>query len=150
MISGVDYIFISNIDGKYVNKCFRDFFTKLWGTPIFDDSLMCSKENKTEHYELFISKNTAMLDFHDENGFALDENGEGCVYLISSKYPIINEELSSIVKNKLNEIECIYKYNLVLYDCWQYTLVLPAAIEDSEFCKLVHGELLSILNSKSS
>jgi len=149
MLSGVDYILISNTDGKYVNKCFKDFFTKLWGNPIFDDSLFCSKENKTELYELFISKNTAMLDFHDKNGFALDENGEGCVYLISSKYPKINEELSSIVWSKLNEIECIYKYNLVLYDCWQYTLVLPATIDESEFCKLVHKELLFILNSVS-
>ena len=149
MISGVDYILISNTDGKYVDKCFRDFFIKLWRTPIFDDSVSCSKENKTELHELFVSKNNTMLEFHDENGFELDENGEGCIYLISSKYSKINEDLSSIIKNKLNEIECIYKYNIVLNDCWQYTLVLPATIEDSKFCKLVHEELLSILNSKS-
>jgi hypothetical protein len=76
MISGIDYMFISNVDGKYVNECFRDFFVKLWANPIFDDSLMCSKEDKTELYELFIAKNNAMLEFHDENGFELDENGE--------------------------------------------------------------------------
>lgn len=147
MISGIDYFFISNIDGKYVIQCFKDFFVKLWGTPIFDDSIFCSKKDVTEQYELFISKNKAMLDFHDENGFALDENGEGCIYLIASKYPQINKDLRSIIKNKSNKIECIYKYNLVLYDCWQYTLVLPATIEDSEFCKLIHEEFLSILNS---
>ncbi len=149
MISGIDYMFISNVDGKYVNECFRDFFVKLWANPIFDDSLMCSKEDKTELYELFIAKNNAMLEFHDENGFELDENGEGCIYLISSKYPKINKDLRSIVKNDLNEIECTYKYDIVLHDCWQYTLVLPATIEDGKFCKLVHEELLAILNSKS-
>lgn len=149
MISGVDYVFITDMDGKYVNKAFRDFFINLWENPIFDDSLMCSKEDKNELYELFIAKNNAMLDFHDEYGFALDENREGCVYLISSKYPKINKDLSRIVRNKLNEIECIYKYNIVLHDSWQYTLVLPSAIEDSEFCKLVYEGLLSILNAKS-
>ncbi len=90
-----------------------------------------------------------MLDFHDKYGFELDENGEGCVYLISAKYPRINKDLCRIVTNKLNKIECICQYNIVLHDCWQYTLVLPSTIEDSKFCKLVYDGLLSILNSRS-
>jgi len=142
LFTGIDYVFLSNIEPSIVEIELSKIFRSLWQNPKID---MCEREHN--RLELFISKDEKMDLHHEENGFALDENNEGCVFFGARLFPFLQGDLNVISWNQPEKLRDIapYKTNISLHNVWEYTLVLPAEIEESAFCNSIYNNFLEIL-----
>jgi hypothetical protein len=142
MFTGIDYVFVSNLEPEVVEIELTKLFEKIWGNPIIE---VCERQH--DSVELFISKNVEMGIHQDEHGFTLDKNNEGCVFYGMRKFFFLQGDSDAIYWNKPEKLKrkAPYKVNISLLNVWEYTLVLPAEIEESVFCKSIYDGFLSIL-----
>ncbi|MBW8685459.1 hypothetical protein [Chitinophaga rhizophila] len=143
IIPGNDYSIISN-------KGFEEFF------PAFVDELKASNPQlvveeveriEEEVYEYFIANDTQTHDDYEEHGYASNARGEGCFTILARR--VNNLEYKMEVMNKAEEEveETIDPYPavLILHDTWNYTLVLPAAVENSAYSQQVYDKAIKAL-----
>ena len=142
MITGNDYVFISNIKPDIVEIGLSKMFKNIWENPIIE---VC--ERQSDRFELFISKDTQMGIHHEEHGFSLDTNNEGCVFFGARAFPILQGDVNVISWSEPEKLRNLAPYmtNISLLNVWEYTLVLPAEIEESVFCKSVYNGFLMLL-----
>lgn len=92
---------------------------------------------------LFSYKNNEMLEYHYENGYNIDMQGEGCV-TIEAKKVSLNAVATLIEFERETNFEP-YNINLHLKDLYYYVLVLPEELENSEFSRKLHELFISVL-----
>lgn len=146
MISGVDYIFLSNIPPNNVEPKFILQLQLLWKKPVLEEF-----DRLPAYIEMFFAKNKMMSKLHERKGFFLDRNREGCFIWCARKIPLLEGKIKVIKWQTPKEMKNIAPYNnyLVLEDVWEYTLVLPASIQESQFCHYIHKIMLGSLSIKS-
>ena len=134
MITGFDYVFLSNRKQGDVERQFITKIKSCWPMLIVEELL------RTEtSLELFFSKNEKMVTHHDQYGYALDDNGEGCFMLYARQMSIsCNAHLSRFTRPE--ELTNASSYSAVI--CFEaineYTLVLPAE-RKLRFPKLIYN-----------
>jgi len=92
---------------------------------------------------VFFYKNEEMLEYHDENGYNLDIDGQGC-FCIEAR----NADLYCTAS--LHEFDDKsgpdpYPANLAFENVFHYLLVLPDFIEKSEFCKAIFDSFVKTI-----
>lgn len=147
MITGNDYVFISNIKPDIVEIGLRKMFKNIWKNPIIE---VC--ERQFDRLELFISKDTQMGIHHEEHGFSLDNNNEGCVFFGARTFSILQGDVNVLSWNEPEKLRNLAPYmtSISLLNVWEYTLVLPAEIEESVFCKSIYDGFLTILKQENN
>ncbi|MDR2967720.1 MAG: hypothetical protein LBU74_07210 [Methanobacteriaceae archaeon] len=87
--------------------------------------------------------------YHDENGFKLDANGEGCFLILGRLMDAMN--LDIIVKKQVHGQNSstteVYDSKLIGNNLWEYTLVLPDVIEENPFCEFIIDSLISSIEN---
>lgn len=146
VFTGIDYVFISNLEPNIVEIELTKLFKKIWENPIIE---VC--ERQYDSLELFISKDAEMGLHHEEHGFTLDNNNEGCVFYGMRSFDFLQGDSNAICWYKPEKLKrkAPYQANISLLNVWEYTLVLPAEIEKSVFCKSIYDGFLSILEHKN-
>ncbi|ECC3256297.1 hypothetical protein ACLLH4_004685 [Salmonella enterica] len=142
MITGVDYVFYSN---KKPFDIEADFITSLkmkWREFLIDEI-----ERTDSRLELFFAKNKEMYSLFDEIGYSLNDHDEGCFMLVSS---MLNH-----LESKIKILDIIYPESrrktepydsiIMLRDIWEYTLVLPTEITESDFSRDIYTYLENVL-----
>lgn len=142
-MTGIDYTFIANIAPVTAEGVFMEYIAVEWTQ--FSIEVF---ERTDDHIELFLSKDAEMRQFHEEKGFIPDDRGEGCFMFCARRFPLLQCEARICNVSFPDELKNIEAYDsaVLLRDVWEYTLVLPASIEESGFSRKVHGFLLSALN----
>ncbi|MGI5662057.1 hypothetical protein [Escherichia coli] len=92
-------------------------------------------------------KDKEMYSLFDEIGYSLNDHGEGCFMLVSS---MLNR-----LESKIKVLDVIYPENkrnteqydsiIMLRDIWEYTLVLPSEIAESDFSRDIYTYLENVL-----
>jgi hypothetical protein len=149
-ISGADYCFYSTTP---VFEIIDEFYAKLrtrWSSFIVDDSNFFKDRPKDKYLELFFSKDEKMDNAHTEEGFHLDENGEGCFMLMADNKGSTNLEI--FVKEQAHDKDSAmrtmaFDSKLLAKNLWVYSLVLPDAVEGSPFCKFIMDTLIGLLEN---
>lgn len=86
-----------------------------------------------------------MSHFSNEHAYSIDPNGQGQFTIFTSKYK--KHSVRSIARDIFTTIDKVdfdssnYEPNPTVYiytKTYQYTLVLPANIDDSAFAKCIH------------
>lgn len=143
MITGNDYTIISN-------KEFNEFF------PAFIDDLKKRDTHliveevevvEDEVYEYVLAKDRKTFQEYRENGYAVNERGEGCFVILARRVHRLeyNVEITTKIEDDVEEAIDPYSSVLILRDTWSYTLVLPAVIEDSDYCQWVYDIAVNVL-----
>ncbi|WP_127959633.1 hypothetical protein [Serratia microhaemolytica] len=142
MITGVDYIFYSSKKPFDIESDFISLLKEIWKSIVIDEF-----ERSDDKLELFFSRDSLMNSEFDNNGYSLDENGQGCFMLISKKINFFECEME--VKNITRPLEKVgtlkYESHLLIENVWEYSLVLPGEITESNFCMDVYIKLLSTI-----
>lgn len=146
MITGYDYVFISNIQPEIVEFGLTKMIKKIWENPIID---VC--ERLPDRLELFVSKDIQMGKYHEEHGFSLDNNNEGCVFFGARAFSVLQGEANVLFWNEPEKLRNLAPYvtNISLLNVWEYTLVLPSEFEESVFCKSIYNGFLTILKQEN-
>lgn len=96
---------------------------------------------------LFCYKNDEMRDYHENHGYNLDLQGEGC-FLIEAKSTQLNGIATLFEVDNASDFEP-YDINLQFNQVFYYVLVLPDLIENSKFCHDIHSMFIKILHEKN-
>lgn len=143
MITGVDYVIYSTTSIFHVIGCFYNQIKVRWEQFIVQEF---GYEADT-YLELFFAKDEAMNHHHEEHGFSLDCNGEGCFMIFGKKLEVT--DLDIFVNEQIhypNEISTeSYDSKILAENLWEFTLVLPETIENSPFSKFIMDSLLNVL-----
>ena len=143
MITGVDFVIYSTTSVFQIVDDFYKCLKTRWEHFIVEK--LDFRDN--ECLELFFAKNEEMNFHHEENGFSLDDNSEGCFMLFGKKMDVTN--LDIIVKEQTHYrstmITDAYDSKIIAKDIWMFTLVLPDTIEDNKFCNFIMDSLLNLL-----
>jgi hypothetical protein len=143
MVTGNDYSLISN-------KEFREFFPdfvedlKRHDTQLIVSEIEIAEE---ESYEYLLANNKKAYDEYRLNGHTANERGEGCFVLLAKRIDRLeyNVEVTTKTEDDVEEAIDPYSSVLLLRDTWSYTLILPAVIEDSEYCQRIYDTAVNIL-----
>ena len=140
MITGADYTYLVNIGPENVELKFLEKIEKYWPSPLVDIF-----DRRSDYIELFFSKDSEMNQFHEENGFSVNTNGEGCFMLYARRFPLLQCDVKISNISSPDEIKGIDPYDskLFLMNVWEYTLVLPELVEESVFAKTIHDYLMN-------
>jgi hypothetical protein len=141
-------LYFTNIDPAVVEASFIGGIKEMWPTPVIDDTGFDGLGRTKDRLDLFFQKDKAMGRFQDENGYALDENGEGCFMLIAVKDDIFDSHacIRKILQPACQEAVDPHEVRLYFRNIWSYTLVLPAPIDESPFSKRIHDLLMASLS----
>ncbi|MGG9106624.1 hypothetical protein [Escherichia coli] len=142
MITGVDYVFYSNKKPFDIEEDFVSLLKMKWRECIIDEF-----ERTDSRLDLFFAKDKEMYSLFDEIGYSLNDHGEGCFMLVSS---MLNR-----LESKIKVLDVIYPENkrnieqydsiIMLRDIWEYTLVLPSEIAESDFSRDIYTYLENVL-----
>ena len=148
-LTGVDYEYFTNIDPAEVEARFVAGIKDMWPAPVINDTGFDGVGRTKDRLDLFFQKDKAMGRFQDENGYALDENGEGCFMLIAVRYGIFDSHarIGKILHPAHQEGVGTHEVRLFFRNAWSYTLVLPALIDESPFSKRIHDLLMDSLSA---
>lgn len=138
MISGIDYVVVSNIPFQEIEPLFVQKIFSHWKNPLIEEF------NRSEtHLELFFAKNEAMSKKHEKKGFSVDKNGEGCFMFCSRRIEYFegNIKVQKIVQPVSMASINPYEACFLLHHVWEYTLVLPEVIEESRFSRNIFEDL---------
>ncbi|HWV67719.1 hypothetical protein [Chitinophaga sp.] len=101
--------------------------------------------NKTDTEEtLLFYKDQEMLEYHLENGYNTDLNGEGC-FSVEAKTVKLDGIATLFEFEGLSDFEP-YDINLVFSRISYYVLVVPDFIEESQFSKKIHTMFRQVLS----
>lgn len=143
MITGVDYVIYSTTSIFHVIDYFYNQIKVRWEQFIIQEF----GYEADKYLELFFAKDEAMNHHHEEHGFSLDCNNEGCFMIFGKKIAVT--ELDIFVKEQIqgqNDIPTeSYDSKILAKNLWEFTLVLPETIEDSSFSKFIMDSLLNVL-----
>jgi hypothetical protein len=148
-LTGVDYVYLTNIDPAEVEARFVAGIKDMWPAPVIDDTGLDGLGRTKDQLGLFFQKDEAMGRFQEENGYALNENGEGCFMLsavrdgIFDSHARIEKILHPVHQGGVDP----YEVRLFFRNAWFYTLVLPAPIDESPFSKRIHDLLMDSLSA---
>ncbi|NHZ43529.1 hypothetical protein [Massilia aquatica] len=145
-ITGSDYTYWSNIPAEKTTASFLNKVSLMWPTALVDD------ERSEGEVEIFVSKNAAMDDFHEENGYALNEEGEGCFMFGAQWSPFFQSDIhiASIIRPAHLMSSCPHDSTIILANATCYTLVLPTLLEESNFSKKIHAFLIDSLSESAA
>ncbi|ACU64356.1 hypothetical protein [Chitinophaga pinensis] len=143
MITGNDYSIISN-------KGFDEFFSSFVDDLKINDRQLIVEEIaaiEEEVYEYFLAKDRQTYDDYEQHGYVTNEHGEGCFSIIARRVNNLEYKMEIVNKAEEEVEEAVDPYPavLILHDTWNYTLVLPAAIEDSTYCQLIYEKAIRAL-----
>lgn len=146
-ISGVDYTYLANVEPAWVELSFLKKVKEIWPKPIME---LC--EQKEEGVEIFFAKDALMDFLHADNGYTLNEEGEGCFMFYTRKFSLLQCDAQLSHAYSPGEIKCMdsYRSSLFLANVWEFTLVLPARIEEADFSRKIHQSLVDVLSERSS
>jgi hypothetical protein len=143
MITGTDYSIISN---KGFNEFFLPFIEDL---KTRDAQLIVEEIDAIEEevFEYFIAKDKQSYDEYEENGYTINDHGEGCFTILARRVNNLEYkmEITDRAEEDVEEETDPYPAVLMLHDSWSYTLILPIAIEDSEYCHSVYDKAIKAL-----
>lgn len=143
MVTGNDYSLISN---KEFREFFPDFVEDL---KHHDTQLIVEKIEivEEESYEYLLANDRKAYDEYKLNGHTANERGEGCFILLARRIERLeyNVEVTTKTEDDVEESIDPYSSVLLLRDTWSYTLILPAAIEDSEYCQRIYDTTVNML-----
>ncbi len=131
--------------GFYTNKLIDDVFSSLI-KKIASINYKYKQDSFRDEEFLFFYKNDEMQDYHLENGYNLDINGEGC-FGVEAKNTTLNGIATLFEFDNDSDFEP-YDINLHFDNVFYYVLVLPEAIENSNFCQNIYNLFINILNEK--
>jgi len=141
MITGVDYVIYTTISIFDIIDTFKYRIRERWTTFIVEEFDV----EKDKRLELFFARDKAMNRFHDENGYTLDANGEGCFMILCEMRKNMN--LDIFVKEQVHGLNgsptMAYDSMLIGNNLWEYSIVLPDVVEDSAFCMFIMDSLIS-------
>ncbi|HEY8957346.1 hypothetical protein [Chitinophaga sp.] len=101
--------------------------------------------NKTDIEEtLLFYKDEAMLEYHLENGYNTELNGEGC-FSLEAKTVKLDGIATLFEFEGASDFEP-YDINLVFSRIYYYVLTVPDFIEESEFSKKIHAMFHQVLS----
>lgn len=141
--TGNDYSIISN---KEFTEFFPAFVDQLRQ---YDPQLIIEEveviENEAYEYLVAIDKKT--YNEYKKNGYAVHERGEGCFVIMAKRIDRLeyNVEVTNKIEDDVEEAIDPYTTVLILRNMWNYTLVLPSVIEDSDYCKRVYDVAMDML-----
>lgn len=145
-ITGSDYTYWSNIPAEKTTAIFLNKIRLMWPAALVDD------ERSEGQVEIFISKNAAMDDFHEENGYALNEDGEGCFMFGARWSPFFQSDVH--IENIIRPVHLVpsgpHDSTIVLAHPTCYTLVLPTLLEESDFSKKIQAFLIDSLSESAA
>ncbi|NIA00672.1 hypothetical protein [Massilia sp. CCM 8734] len=144
-ITGSDYTYWTNMPGEATAAKFLEKVRLMWPTALVDD------ERHAGDVEIFISKDAAMDDFQDKNGYALNEDGEGCFMFFACSKSFFHGDVH--ISNILGSADLMstdpHNSTIFLANPTRYTLVLPTLLEESEFSKKIHTFLIDSLSESA-
>ena len=142
MIGGSDYVYLTNVEPAKIEPLFLEKLREHWPSPLIE-----TFDRTDDHIELFIAKDEEMRHFNQEHGAVLNENGEGRIMFFAGLMPMHQSDIQVSNVYLLNK-----KYNvaphpekLFLINAWEYTLVLPALIQESKFARKIHEYLMATI-----
>lgn len=143
MVTGNDYSIISN-------KEFREFFPAfIQDLKTHDPRLIVEEIEIVEEevYEYVLAKDQKTYDEYEENGYVANERGEGCFVILAKRINRLEYNIEVTTKTEDDVEEAIDPYSsvLILRDTWSYTLILPAVVEDSEYCQRIYDTAVRVL-----
>jgi hypothetical protein len=143
MVTGNDYSLISN-------KEFREFFPDFVEDLKRHDAQLIVEEIEIveeESYEYLLANNKKAYDEYKLNGHTANKRGEGCFVLLAKRIDRLkyNVEVTTKMEDDVEEAIDPYSSVLLLRDTWSYTLILPASIEDSEYCQRIYDTTMNVL-----
>ena len=131
--------------GFYTNKSIDDVFSSLI-KKIESINYKYKRDSFRDEEFLFFYKNDEMEDYHLENGYNLDLNGEGC-FGIEAKKTTLNGIATLFEFDNDSDFEP-YDINLSFDSVFYYVLVLPELTENSMFCRNIHDLFSDVLREK--
>ena len=143
MITGVDYVLYSTTSIFHVIDNFYNQIKVRWEQFIIQEF----GYEADKYLELFFAKDETMNHHHEEHGFSLNCDGEGCFMIFGKKIAVL--ELDIFVKEQIqgqNDMPTeSYDSKILAENLWEFTLVLPETIEDSPFSRFIMDSLLNVL-----
>jgi len=146
MITGLDYIYLSNVPPSIVIPRFKKKILRLWPMPIVEEF-----DRTNDKVELFFARDAQMNQQHEDLGYTLNIDGEGCFMLSARRIDFLQGDIHIInwkTPVKMANIEP-YDAHLSLLNAWEYTLVLPGQVTESKFLTDLHLGFMSVLCPKS-
>lgn len=139
MIQGEDYVYLTNVEPGKVESVFLEKLRGHWPS-----ALIKTFDRTNESIWLYIAKDEEMDRFSEEHGASLNENGEGSVMFMANHQSLLQADVqvSNVYLNGAYYNVEPHPAKLILMNRWEYTLVLPALIEESEFARKIHGYLM--------
>ncbi|EOW7639072.1 hypothetical protein ACO0LQ_004241 [Salmonella enterica] len=131
--------------GFYTNKSIDDVFSS-WDKKIASINYKYKKDIFRDEEFLFFYKNDEMKNYHLEQGYNLDLDGEGC-FCIEAKNTKLNGIATLFEFDNDSDFEP-YDINLHFDNVFYYVLILPDLIENSNFCQDIHSLFINILDEK--
>lgn len=146
-ITGSDYTYWSNIPAEKTAASFLNKVHQMWPAAQVDD------ERRNGDIEMFVSKDAAMDDFHDGNGYALNDDDEGCFMFAAQSYPAPFQ--SAVRTMNITSPASLmsaspHDSTIFLANPTRYTLVLPTLREDSDFSQKIHAFLIDSLSESAA
>jgi hypothetical protein len=130
--------------GFYSNKPIVGVFEALK-----DAALKIGYQHEYNEYEdeksLLFYKNKEMLEYHLENGYNTDLQGNGC-FCVEAKNVKLHGVASLHKFEESSDFEP-YDINLIFNQVQYYLLIVPGVIENSEFSFRVHSLFSQVLKS---
>lgn len=142
MITGVDYVLYSNKSPVDIEMLFISAIKNKWRTLIINEF-----ERNDLRLELFFAKDKEMYISFDDTGYSLNEHNEGCFMFVASILKKFDSEVKilNIFSPESKSNTAPYNSAIILNDIWEYTLVLPSEINESEFCRGIYSNLENLL-----
>ncbi|MBS0026930.1 hypothetical protein ACTJJ0_00690 [Chitinophaga sp. 22321] len=144
-ITGTDLIFFSTKHPSEVTGVFVNLVKQKWQDPIID-GLEEYLADTSGNVDIFFEKDEEMT--MEDIGFTLNKNGEGSFRLISTFHEEIDFEVAvnrEIIPMSEYSPKDPYPARMMIQHVYEYTLVLPGLITESQFCNEIYSFLIKAL-----
>lgn len=143
--TGTDYTYLTNIEPNKIESIFVKKVHGHWPSAIIE-----TFDREKDHLVLFFAKNAEMNQFHDENGYSLNMEGEGCFMLCARNFSAFQSDADIFNVSTPESMQNVDRYysKLLFSSAWEYTLVLPDLIEESVFANKIHMFLMDSILKK--
>jgi hypothetical protein len=142
-VTGYDYMYVANADGDKVAALFVQKVRNMWPSCSIDNPGLAKS-----HVELYFEKDEEMGRFQEENGYSLNENGEGCFMLFANRVAHFEGD-ARLWNVRISSGHFVDEAKLLFRDVWEYTLVLPALICEGNFSERIQDFLTESIAAAS-
>lgn len=132
--TGFDWVVLSNTAPADVRRLFAARLNALWSFPMVEEF-----DGSAAHFELFFSKDKAMNEFHEKNGFSLNDDGQGCFMLCGRKFDLFHgvANIHDVKEPRILAGIEPYFSGLLFKNIWEYTVVLPDDPDENPFSRKI-------------